>query len=476
MVNSLDPCVPVVFDRELEAPAVGCWLWLPEDVLSVRLLRSLDPTASWLPEAPVLTGAGKLWRLPRELYDAQTLARLWETSGRPAYARVLPPVSPVGMLQALKPRPGFTLRREQQQAIAPVLAGSSGIIALGCGGGKTVLGLYLATMCPGKTLIVATQRAHLENWVLEARTFFDGVDDAVGWATTNGSGLDKPVVLATVQTMARLLETGAWSPALARSFGLAIYDEAHHLAAVTFLPTAAAIGGRRVALSATPARIDYQDIRYSAAVGKILYENRGQVLAPTFRLRSVSLTAPPVSAVPAEPGRVEGWVTSHPEMLEAARSLIVGLVAEGRKVYVISRSTNVARVAALLPPGMSGVITGETPAEDRLHQLNAYDVVCVTAGVGQENYNRKDLDTLVFLSLPNAYKHAAPLVQQATGRIQREMDGKMPCEVWLLCPAGERVSRSHANKLLGWARKQGYTVSKDRSVGPTARRTKDGLF
>jgi superfamily II DNA or RNA helicase len=105
-----------------------------------------------------------------------------------------------------------------------------------------------------------------------------------------------------------------------------------------------------------------------------------------------------------------------------------------------------------------GVITGETPADERLFQLHGFPIVAVTAGVGQENYNRTDLDTLVFLTAPKAYAHAAPLVQQAVGRIQREKEGKKPPQVWLLRAVGVPESVVHVGTILRWAKAQGYRV------------------
>lgn len=475
---AVDPCAP--FTEALSAPGSGItapirgrFLWVPADCLDDMILRAADPAAEWLPRAPVRTTAGALWCLPRALFAGDALADLWRHSGRAPYEKILDWEGPGETLQALKIREGFQLRSEQKDALRAIQEGRSGTLALGCGGGKTILGLYRAATVRGATLVVATQHAHLLNWYAEAQEHFDLDPGGVGWVSGGRCETDKPLVFATVQALARV----QWDASLSKRFGLVLFDEAHHMSAATYLPTASLVGGQRIALSATPVRVDYAQDRYLSSIGPVLYQARGASMSPIFRTRRVRLTAPAADAAPKASSAMDGWVTSHPEVLAAARTLVEGLRAEGRIVYVLSKSKQVSLLHAILPEGTAGLITGDTPAEDRLHQLNDFPVVLVTAGVGQENYNRPDLDTLIYLTIPTTYTHAAPLLQQTTGRITRVVDGKRRPEVWLLHPEGLRVVSAHARKTLAWARQQGYEVLADRVVGTGSDKWRgSGLF
>jgi len=338
---------------------------------------------------------------------------------------------------SLNPKPGFSLRPRQVTAWAEVRKRRSGVLAMACGSGKTIVGLYKAAHLKVPTLILSHQAAHLENWEKELKTHFT-LDGPVGWMRGKKMEYDREVVFATIQTLAGKVRSGGLPADFFNRFGLVIFDEVHHLAAAYFALTANLVSGERLGLTATTARTDHLEGIIFSHLGPVFYEDLEQEMDPVFYVEEIDL--PFTDADEKEIidkgwmrnlSLLRGWLGRNPDRnSEIRRRVIDPCVARGRIVYALTHSEEHARLMSSFYP-QSG---------------------CITA------YNRDDLDVLVLMTPFAATSHAAIQFQQSTGRIQRKLAGKPDPEAYIIIDKNIEESRGLMGSLVWKARNQGYEV------------------
>ena len=119
------------------------------------------------------------------------------------------------------PKPSFTLRESQQEALDKFMAGSKGTHNLGVinaipGFGKTITALAIAAEAQVKTLIVTTNVSIRDMWADEIKKFFGFQPSIIGGGSVN---TDTPIVVGNIQTVAK------HSQAISRTFGMLVTDE-----------------------------------------------------------------------------------------------------------------------------------------------------------------------------------------------------------------------------------------------------------
>ncbi len=139
-----------------------------------------------------------------------------------------------------------------------------GIITIGCGQGKTFCGINISTLINQKTLIVVHTSVLLDQWIDRIKYFIPNA--RIG--KIQGKKFDienKDYVIAMLQTIIRSKsQENTFKEEDFKSFGLTIYDEAHHMAAPSFSKAFPIISSKyNLGLSATPKRSDnLQNIFY----------------------------------------------------------------------------------------------------------------------------------------------------------------------------------------------------------------------
>lgn len=169
----------------------------------------------------------------------------------------------------------FGLRPYQQDAADAFHAagsdrGGSGVIALPCGAGKTIVGMACMAALQSSTLILTTSVTAIRQWMRELLDKTTLREDQVA----EYSGLLKdvqPVTVSTYQIMTWRGRTDSDFPHLAlfdrRNWGLIIYDEVHLLPAPIFRITAGLQARRRLGLTATLVREDGREDDVFALIG-----------------------------------------------------------------------------------------------------------------------------------------------------------------------------------------------------------------
>ena len=104
-----------------------------------------------------------------------------------------------------------------------------GIISLKCGGGKTILALYILCQLKLKTIIIVHKDFLMTQWYDRIKEFIP--EAKIGKIQQNTIDIkNKDIVLSMVQS----LSMKEYSQNVFDSFGFAIFDECHHLGAEIF--------------------------------------------------------------------------------------------------------------------------------------------------------------------------------------------------------------------------------------------------
>lgn len=137
--------------------------------------------------------------------------------------------------------------------------GSSGVIVLPCGAGKTITGMAIMDKIKTETLILTTNITALRQWKQELLDKTTIPEEAIGEYSGEIKEI-RPVTLATYQILTHRNNKNGDFPHFSlfnkKDWGLIIYDEVHLLPAPVFRVTAEIQGKRRLGLTATLIRED----------------------------------------------------------------------------------------------------------------------------------------------------------------------------------------------------------------------------
>ena len=162
--------------------------------------------------------------------------------------------------------------RETQEEIIDVYSkssasGNDGVVALHCGGGKTVTSLNIAAKLKMKTLVIVNEEDLGEQWTERIKDFFPNLK--IGWIQREKCEIeDTDIVIGMLQSLAK----GSYDPKLLAKFGLVIVDECHIIGSEVY--TKCLIGlcaPYMLGLSATPRRKDGLTEAINWFLGPIIY-------------------------------------------------------------------------------------------------------------------------------------------------------------------------------------------------------------
>lgn len=154
-------------------------------------------------------------------------------------------------------QPSFCLRTYQQSYfdsdILPALQRDETdfVMEVCCGGGKSLMALYLTALRKQKTLILVTQNALVDQF-LESAEFLFG-DGLVGRFDPKNPDITYPITISTYSLMSQ----DKWGEKFFSKFGHMIFDEGHRAGADSYLPILEKSNSRyRTTLTATFRRRD----------------------------------------------------------------------------------------------------------------------------------------------------------------------------------------------------------------------------
>lgn len=143
-----------------------------------------------------------------------------------------------------------------------------GLICVGCGRGKTCMGLYIACRLKVKTLIIVHKSFLLNQWVERIKQFTNA---RIGIIQQKKIDIDdKDIVIGMLQSIAK----DKYDKDIFNDFGLVIFDEAHHAPSKYFSKALPIIACKKtLALSATPKRADKMEKVLFWYFGDMIYKD-----------------------------------------------------------------------------------------------------------------------------------------------------------------------------------------------------------
>lgn len=224
-------------------------------------------------------------------------------------------------------------RAYQQAALAAWLAhGGRGMVVLPTGAGKTVLALMAVAHAGVRTLVVVPTIELLHQW-REALVQKLGLPAAMVGIIGGGVRQSRPITVITYDSAAmprRKLDT----------WGLLIFDEAHHLPATAYRRIAeSAPAPLRLGLSATPDRSDGRHADLATLVGPEIYRQGPRALARDRHIAAYREQRVFVSLSAAEQSRYDALTAEYRWYLATHRSDLGGSYGPAMFEALIRRSS-----------------------------------------------------------------------------------------------------------------------------------------
>lgn len=257
----------------------------------------------------------------------------------------------------------------QQDSITALGENPSGILQLACGKGKTVVALHHIHLRGGPGIVVLPDTQLLEQWSEELALWLDlpgGVgrvqSDVMDWR-------GRDVVLATYHTIGKLAQQSDKQfpdrEQFRRYFTTAIWDEGHHISAPTFAPGAEFFYFYRLALTATPKRLDGMHVIYNMHIGPVVHKDLRQDLRARIAFywsgHELDLNDPECDVVDVKGELHQSKIASYQgkwrEHLNLVLKLTWDAVQNKRKVLVICNAVAEAVNLCALWNGMTELYT-----------------------------------------------------------------------------------------------------------------------
>ena len=293
-----------------------------------------------------------------------------------------------------------------------------GIISLKCGGGKTVLALSIIAALQKKTIVLVHKDFLMTQWYDRIQQFLPSAK--IGKIQQDTIDIDnKDIVLAMVQSVS----VKEYPKEVFQQFGLAVFDECHHLGAEVFFKCMRKVASNyMLGLSATPKRKDGLQWVFESFIGPIVYQTKDvvtegvEVNVIDYYSEDDKYTKPCLTYMgkPCLP-KIINNVCSHWERTKVILDLTKQYYEMGRKVILLSdrREHLNCMLAWLLQENIpSGLYVGGMKPFD-LHESQEKDVILGTFSMAAEGMDIPKLNTIILTSPKSD-------VVQAVGRIMRE--------------------------------------------------------
>lgn len=158
---------------------------------------------------------------------------------------------------------------------------SGGILSLPCGEGKTVSSIYVISQIKKKTIIVVHKEFLMEQWKEEINTFLEKCNEnnepmnvKIGYIQGKTFEVENcDIIIGMIQTMSKK----EYDFEIMKDFGLAIFDECHHLGAKLFSKVLQKIPSKcLLGLSAEPIRKDGMNLVFEYYLGNVIFQRTRQ--------------------------------------------------------------------------------------------------------------------------------------------------------------------------------------------------------
>ena len=295
-----------------------------------------------------------------------------------------------------------------------------GLLCLGCGQGKTLLALYIATLFNVKTLVIVHKSFLLNQWIQRAKEFTNA---NIGIIQQNKIDInDKQIVIGMLQSIAK----NKYDPEIFRDFGLVIFDEAHHAPSKYFSKALPIIASKKtLALSATPKRSDKLEKILYWYFGPILYQEASETLNTLqVKIYKYNIIHKNFKEYKLYDGSVNRAKTINKlTEIDIRNNFIINqikniLLEEGRKIIILSDRVNHLILLKELLDKLEITTTSfyiGGMKQKKLDESEKAQVIFGTYSMASEALDIPELNTLV-MTTPRKE------IEQTVGRITRKKD------------------------------------------------------
>ncbi len=294
--------------------------------------------------------------------------------------------------------------------------GATGLISLPCGGGKTVLFIYvIARLVRKKTVIVVHTNQLADQWEERLRAFCPSI--RIGRIQAQIANVDADVIICMLQT----LTMKELPPSLFDGVGLMGIDECHLVSTETFSKVLSRWNVKRIfGLSATPERKDKLEKVLYAHIGGIVYSGTREHVP-----MKIIFVYPDVSQkkeiMNIKTQKVDQVAMITELVNDNARTTLIATKAveyKTTKVLVLSERRKHledirTQIEHIDPSATVGLYRGQMKPED-LKKSELCDIILGTYSIASVGLDIRGLNTLI-LATPRSD------VIQASGRIQRDL-------------------------------------------------------
>jgi len=317
-----------------------------------------------------------------------------------------------------------SVRKEQEPIINSyydsAMEKGGGIISLKCGGGKTVISLYLTCLLKKKTIVVVHKDFLMTQWRDRILEFIPYAK--IGKIQQDTIDIEnKDIVLAMVQS----LSMKEYDKDVFSSFGLAIFDECHHLGAEVFHKAMSKVASKyMLGLSATPNRKDGLRKVFEWYIGPLVYlskeKNTDYIETRVYEYTNDDYQYCKEEILfngkPCMPRMINNICNFSPRN-DFINQLIEVEFRKGRKILVLSDRREYLNVTKAflnehVQENCAGLYVGGMKPNE-LRESQEKDIILGTFSMASEGMDIPKLNTIV-LSSPKSD------VIQSVGRILRE--------------------------------------------------------
>ena len=301
-----------------------------------------------------------------------------------------------------------------------------GIVEIGTGGGKTAIAADCIRQLKLKTLFVIDNKDLL---IQTKKEYEDMIGIKCGIVGMGDREWDNPIVLATIQTLAKHLKEFKYE---LEKFGLVIFDETHIIAADSFAALSKYLTNTRYrfGFSATARRDDGNDNIIYANTGEIIYKKKADAL-----IEEGVLVNPEIVFYKYVTQKViaENWQNEYTDSIvkNETRNNIIKTIAEkyaeeGKQVMILMKDIKNGHMEWLKTHIInSEEIYGKTEDDIRFDRLERFKnkefpILIGNIKIFNKGLNIKTLDVLI-----NAAGNAGDVVTvQTIDRVLRKSEGK----------------------------------------------------
>ena len=311
--------------------------------------------------------------------------------------------------------------REEQKPIEEIYLKNAhekggGIISIRCGGGKTVLALHIISVLKKKTVVIVHKDFLMTQWRDRILEFLPTA--RIGKIQQDTVDIeDKDIVLAMVQSLSmKEYDEGTFD-----SFGLAVFDECHHLGAEVFSKSMGKVASKyMLGLSATPKRKDGLSKVFEWFMGDIVYLQKKknedyaevQLIECNFQDEKYNKEELNFRKEPCMPKMINNICDYIPRS-ELITSLIQQYQKEGRNILILSdRRGHLDLLYKMLKGYSCGFYVGGMKP-DELRDSQEKDIILATFSMASEGMDIPKLNTVILASPKSD-------VEQSVGRVFRQ--------------------------------------------------------